>query len=120
MLDREVSVEQKSVTVDAYGTDVVAWIPLSPLPGSPVAAERFYAEVQDALPSRSEALAQGLRVTRKLTRVRMRWRNDITSAMRITVHGDTDTVYQIVSEPAEVGGRKNLIEVMCERVTSDS
>ena len=118
MLDRQITVERPVKTQDAtYGTDVISWVPLAVQSGSPEIAARFWAEVQDGLPSRSESLAQGLVVARNLTRIRMRWRNDITSDMRVTVHGDTDTVYQIVGGPAEIEGRKERIEMMCERIS---
>ena len=79
-----------------------------------------WAEVQDALPSRSEAVRQGLAQARNQTRIRMRWRSDVDSSMRIVVHGDdADTVYQIVAGPAEIGaGRKREIEVVCERYST--
>jgi head-tail adaptor len=51
----------------------------------------------------------------------MRYRDDIDSSMRITVHGDdADTVYQIIGGPAQVTaeGRKTMIEVFCERYSS--
>jgi head-tail adaptor len=93
-------------------------VPLVALPGSPVVAERFWAEVQDALPSRSEAVTQGLAVARNQTRLRMRWRDDINSSMRVTVHGDSDTVYQIVGGPADIDGRKSMIEMVLEKYSS--
>lgn len=117
--DREITVEQKSVTQDAtYGTEVIEWVPLVAVPGSPVVAERFAANVQDALPSRSESVVQGLAMARNQTRIRIRWRADIDSSMRIILHGDTDTYYQIVGGPAEIGGRKVALEMMCEKFTS--
>lgn len=119
-LDREVTVEQKSETIDAtYGTKVVTWIPLDPMPGSPVIGYRWPAEVRDALPSRSEGVVQGLKVARNQTRVRLRYRSDIDASMRITIHGDEDRVMQIVGGPAEIGPRKSFIEIVCERVSSD-
>lgn len=118
-LDRWVTIEKKSVTRDPdFGTEVITWVPLVALPGSPVVAERFRAEIQDALPSRSEAVTQGLAVARNQTRLRMRWRDDITSDMRVTVHGDTDVVYQIVGGPAQIEGRKERIEMVLERYSS--
>jgi head-tail adaptor len=114
-----VTVEKKEVTQDAtYGTPIVSWVPLVALPGSPVIAERFHAEVQDALPSRSEAVTQGLAVARNQSRLRMRWRDDIDSSMHVTVHKDSDTVYQIVGGPADIGGRKEHIEMVLERFSS--
>lgn len=108
-LDRMISIEYKHVEPEAaYGTDVVTWQRL----------ETCAAEVQDALPSRAEAVQQGLAVARNQTRIRIRWRSDIDSSMRIIVHGDTDVVYQIVGGPAEVGGRKRMLELVCERFST--
>ena len=118
-MNRQITITQKSVTQDAtFGTEVVTWVPLSYAPGSPSIAERYWAEVQDALPSRSEAVTQGLAVARNQTRIRLRWRDDINSSMRVTVHGDSDTVYQIVGGPAEIDGRKGMIELVCEKFSS--
>jgi head-tail adaptor len=118
-LQRQITIERKQVTPDAtYGTEVVTWEPLVALPGSPVVAERFWAEIQDVLPSRSEAVTQGLQMARNQTRLRMRWRSDVDSSMRVTVHGDSDTVYQIVGGPAEIEGRQERIEMMLERYSS--
>lgn len=118
-LDREITVERPQKTQDpTYGTDIVTWVALSYLPGSPLVAERFPAEIQDALPSRSEAVQQGLVVGRNQTRCRLRWRDDVDSTMRVTVHGESDIVYQIVAGPAEIMGRKNMIEVVLERYSS--
>jgi hypothetical protein len=127
LLDREVSIWRKATSADpewqtpdaTYGTERVVWLPLVPLAGSPLTGERFPAEVQDALPSRSEGVVQGMRVSRQGTRIRMRYRTDITADMRVIVHGDADVTYQIIGGPAEIGGRKNGIEIVCERVSTD-
>lgn len=116
---RQITVWKKVVTADPdFGTEIVTWEPLVAEVGSPVIAQRFWAEVQDALPSRSESVTQGLAVARNQTRIRLRWRNDIDSSMKITVHGDTDVDYQIVGGPAEIEGRKERIEIMCEKYSS--
>ena len=118
-LTRLITVERQQIVQDAnYGSQVVTWVPLAVLPGSPPVAERFWAEVQDALPSRSESVMQGVAVARNQTRVRIRWRSDIDSSMRITVHGDADVIYQIVGGPAEIRGRRRMLEMMCERYSS--
>jgi SPP1 family predicted phage head-tail adaptor len=117
--NRQITIERPVSSPDAtYGTPVVTWAPLAVLPGSPVVAEKFWAEVQDVMPSRAESVTQGLAVARNQTRIRMRWRDDVTSAMRIIVHGDSDVVYQIIAGPAEIEGRKERIEVMCEKYSS--
>lgn len=116
---RQITIERKQVTLDPeYGTQITTWVPLVAQAGSPTIAERFDAEVQDILPSRSEAVLQGLAQNRLQTRLRMRWRDDVDSSMRVTVHGDTDRIYSIISGPVEFGGRKEQIEMVLERYSS--
>lgn len=118
-MSRQITVEKKQASQEiTYGTETIVWVPLVPQVGNPALAERFWAEVQDSMPSRSEAVTQGLVVGRNQTRIRLRWRNDIDSSMRVTVHGDTDVIYQIIAGPAEIEGRKQRIELVCERYTS--
>lgn len=117
-LNRQITIEKKQSSQDSvFGTETVTWVPLVTV-GSPPLAERFPAEVLDALPSRSEAIQQGLMVGRNQTRIRFRWRDDVDLTMRIIVHGDSDKIFQIVGGPSEVGGRKELMEVVCERYSS--
>lgn len=101
-----------------YGTENGAWVPLAYEPGSPAVAAKFPAEIRDMLPSRSESVRQGLEVARNQTRLRMRWRGDVTTDMRVIVHGDTDVIFQIVAGPAEVKGRKRFMELMLEKFSS--
>lgn len=81
-----------------------------------------FAEVQDALPSRGERLADGINIATRPARVRMRWRNDVTPAMRFVRGADATgeevdysnaRVMQIVGGPAEIGRREGL-EFMVE------
>lgn len=69
-----------------------------------------WAEIQDILPSRSERMADGLNVASRPARVRIRFRTDVTPAMRF-VRGTR--VMQIVAGPAELGRREGL-EFMVE------
>lgn len=69
-----------------------------------------WAEVQDALPSRGERLAGGINVAARPARVRMRFRTDIDSSMRLVMG---DRVMQIVAGPAELGF-KEAVEFMVE------
>lgn len=118
-MNRQITVQRKQTGQEAvYGTQTVTWVPLVYLPGSPAVAERFDAEVMDVMPSRNESVSQGLAVAKNMTRIRLRWRSDIDSSMRVVVHGDSDVTYQIVGGPAEVFGRKDTIEIMCERYSS--
>lgn len=119
VLNRQITISRKQVTQDAtYGSEVVTWVPLVAEAGSPTVAVKFWAEVMDMMPSRAEAVTQGLTVARNQTRIRLRWRGDIDSSMRVTVHGDSDVVHQIVGGPAEIQGRKNMLEIVCERISS--
>ena len=107
-LDREIAIEYKQVTQDPnFGTEIITWATLATV----------WANVQDGLPSRSEAVQQGLAVARNQTRVRYRYRSDVTSAMRITVLDTPPRVLQIVGGPAELG-RREFSEIMCESVSS--
>ena len=94
-LDTRIAIEYPVAgTPDAnYGTPTITWTLLATV----------WANVQDALPSRSESVVQGLAVARNQTRVRYRYRTDVTSAMRITIRGPVDRVLNIVGGPAELG-----------------
>ena len=117
----EVLIEYPVKTRDPanYNTEVIsAWEPLDVEPGSPPVGIRSWAEVQDLLPSRAENLAAGVLIAANRTRVRMRWRDDITSEMRITIFRDSAIVYQIIGGPANVGERKQKIEMLCEEYSA--
>lgn len=64
-----------------------------------------WAEVQDAPPSRGERLADGISVSQLPARVRIRYRDDVTSDMRFVMAG---RIMQIVGGPAELGRREAL------------
>jgi SPP1 family predicted phage head-tail adaptor len=118
LLDHRITIEKKSVTADAtYGNEVVTWVPLAYEAGSPSVAQKFWANVADVPPSRSEAVKQGLVTARNQTRITIRYRSDVDSSMRITVHGETDVIYQIVGGPAMLG-RKEFLEMVCEKYSS--
>jgi head-tail adaptor len=106
---RTISIDYPVVETDAtYGPGTSRWERLT----------TCQAELQDVLPSRSESVKTGLEMARNLTRLRMRWRGDVDSTMRVVVHGDADLVYQIVSGPAEIHGRKHRMELVIERYSS--
>lgn len=106
-LDARVTIETRTATQDAdTGRDIVTWTTLATV----------WAEVRDVLPSRDERVRQGLEVASRQTRIRIRYRTDVDSSMRVTVHRDGDTIYQIVGGPA-VLGHKEGIELLCERDT---
>jgi head-tail adaptor len=117
LMNRKISVYKKTLIREmVYGTEVEAWEPISyDYSQSPPIAERWFAEVRDILPSRSEYVNLGIPMNKRPSRLRMRYRYDIDSTMKIIVHGETDVEYQIISGPAEIDGRKGMLEMMIER-----
>lgn len=108
-LDKRARIERKVSTLDPdYGTQVDSWEPIT----NPV----VWCSVQDELPSKSEAVRNGLTVATQRTRIRMRYRSDITSDMRIIIARPAAQAYQIVSGPAVLG--RNGIELFVERYSS--
>lgn len=114
-----VTIERPIETVDtASGTEDTTWEPLVALPGSPAVAERFWASFRDVKPIRAERTVNELSVARNQAELRIRWRDDVTTDMQVTVHRGTDVVYKIIGGPAEVGGRKRELELLLERSSS--
>jgi SPP1 family predicted phage head-tail adaptor len=108
-LDKRGTFKEKSVAQDsATGYDVVSWVEV----------DTVWMNVQDVMPSRDESVTQGLQVSAKRARVRIRWRNDLDSSMRIELTYPTARVLQIIGGPAEIGGRKGYLEFMCEQVST--
>lgn len=90
-----------------FGTSTVTWQTLS----------TSWFSLQDVLPSRSEAVKSGLSLSTIQTRVRGRYRTDMTAAMRIVALRSPELIYNLITEPA-VLGNKDGIEFMVERVSS--
>jgi SPP1 family predicted phage head-tail adaptor len=88
-----------------YNTPVYEWTELASV----------WAEVQDMLPSRAERIADGINIARRPARVRMRFRTDIDSTMRISVDGRE---MRIVAGPVELGRREGL-ELMAEELSTE-
>lgn len=78
--------------------------------GSWALVAEVWANVRDALPSRGERLADGMNIASRPSRVRIRYRDDVSSAMRFVL---SDRIMQIVAGPAELGRREGL-EFMVE------
>ncbi len=109
-LNRRIQIERPVPDTSLDGAGSGTWAAV----GSPV-----WAEVQDQLPSRGERLADGINVAARPARVRMRYRGDVTSDMRLVLLRKVDAAYvaerimQIVSGPATLGNREGL-EMMAE------
>lgn len=105
-LNKRCRIEQKTTTTDDdYGTEVITWALLAVC----------WCESQDVLPSRSESVKNGLAVAANQTRIRLRYRTDIDSSMRLNIDG---TTYQIIAGPAELG-KHQYIELMVEKYSSN-
>jgi len=77
--------------------------------------DTVFAQVVDALPSRAERVADGVEIANRPCRVRMRYREDVTSAMRLRFNGRD---LRIVGGPATLGNREG-IELLAEELTSE-
>ncbi len=103
---RKVEILHRQVTQDpVYGTPVATWSTLATV----------YAEVLDVLPSRAERVAEAVDIARRPCRVRMLYREDVTTAMRLRIGSRT---LRIVAGPAELGFRRG-IELMAEELTTE-
>jgi len=104
-LNRWVAIQHRTETRDpVYNTFVVTWTTLATV----------WAEVQDMLPSRGEKIADGIDIARRPCRVRMRYRSDVDSTMRLVA---SDRTLVIVAGPAELGNREG-IEFMCVELST--
>ena len=104
-----IRIERPGAAVDAdYGTK---------LPSSWIPVVEVWAEIVDVMPSKSEAVNNGLRLAANSARVRIRYRPEITSVMRIVELSGTKRTLQIVAGPAVITGRTEL-EFMVEEFSS--
>lgn len=104
MLDRQIRIERPVPDTASDGAGSGTWSSVGTV----------WAEVQDALPSRGERLADGINVSSRPARVRIRYRADIDGSMRFVMG---DRIMQIVSGPAELGRREGM-EFMVEDYSS--
>ena len=103
--DRRITLLQQMVVKDTvYNTSQNRWIPVA----------HIWAQIQDMLPSRAERVAEGIALSRRPARLRIRWRSGITTDMRISYAG---RMFQIVSGPAEIG-RREVMEMMIEEIST--
>lgn len=110
-LDRRITIQALTVTQDqTYGSVSESWATFG-------TASRIAAQVQDLLPAKAETSERGLRLSRRTSRVRIRYRSGVTSDMRIVLHGATDETLMIVGAPAEIG-RREWLEFVVEKASS--
>lgn len=100
--DKRVRIEYPAKSKDSGGAPAVTWTLLAVV----------WAEVRDDLPSRAEGNRIGLEQVRNPVRIRMRYRSDLNTSMRVL---DGSRVLQIVGGPAMIG-RREWTEVYCEEI----
>lgn len=110
--NRELVIQRRTETQEAvYGTATVTWTDLATV----------WAEVQDILPSRAERVAEGIDIARRPCRVRMLYRDDVTTDMRFKLPGrggnEADRILQIIAGPAELGFRER-VEFVAEELST--
>lgn len=105
-LDRLVRIERPEVDGAFDGAGSGGWVAV---------ATEVWAGIQDVLPSKAERIANGINLAAHPARVRMHYRDDVTSAMRFVeiTDGTDGRVMQIVSGPATIGRREG-VEFMVE------
>lgn len=94
-LSRRLLIERPEGDDSFRGAGKASWIEVATV----------WAQVVDVLPSRAERLDQGINVSQRPCRVRMRFRRDVTADMRFVLEG---RILQIVAGPAEIGRREGL------------
>jgi SPP1 family predicted phage head-tail adaptor len=110
-LDHKIEIQQKITTQDPkYGTDVTTWIPLAIV----------YASKIDTMPGKDESLLQGaLETHNQKYRFRLRWRDDVSSDMRVKILHPIQRTCEIIGGPAEIGHRKSWIEILCQGISTN-
>jgi SPP1 family predicted phage head-tail adaptor len=103
-----IRIEYKSSTVDPnYGTKTETWLSLA----------EVWAEVEDILQGKSETTTNGLRIASDQVRIKIRYREDITPAMRIVELNGMKRTLSITSGPSMTKWREEL-EMMTEGYSS--
>jgi len=72
------------------------------------------AHVQDVLPSKAERFADQIVIANRPARVRIRYRTDLNSSMRV-IYGDR--TMEIISGPSEIG-RHEWLELVCQEFST--
>lgn len=95
--DEKVTIEHDVGTTRDSGNRVIPdWKPL---------LSRYWANVQDELPSRAEATENGRQKSVQRARLRIQGAKDVTLKMRAVLHSRGDQVMQIIAGPALLDDR---------------
>lgn len=100
-LDKQIRIERPVAAASFKGAGSGDW---------QLVQDKVWASIKDILPSRAEKLAEGINVSTRPARVRMRFREDITPDMRFVFGA---RIMQITAGPAEIGTRDG-VEFMVE------
>lgn len=95
---KRIRIEKPGARDPNYGTPTDAWIPVI----------EVGAKVEDAKPGKTDATQQGLRLARDAATVWIRYRDGITSDMRIVELGGRRRTLSITGGPASIGGGRYL------------
>jgi head-tail adaptor len=108
-LNRRIRIEQRSTTQDStYGTLAATWTTVG----------TFNANVEEVLPSKGESLSQGFNIAERPARVRMRYVDGITAAMRVIYIDRGNRVLKILTPPVELGRRAGMEFMVADFSTS--
>lgn len=104
-LDTRITILQQIATRDPeFNERVNSWIPF----------HTCWAQVTDLLPSRADRVEDGISLANRPARIRMRWKEGITTAMRVQIG---TRLLRIISGPAMLGRREGL-ELVAEETTT--
>lgn len=104
-LDQPVTIEAPPATRDGFGDRTGSWT-------------TFASVWAQAQPLRGrELFAAGTTQSEATVRFRIRYRDDVTSAMRVVWRGKS---YAIVGDPIDVDGAQDVLELMCSGGVSNA
>lgn len=104
--DRRIQILRRATVQDAtYLTETVTWTTFATV----------WASIQDMLPSRADRVPEGISLSSRPARIRLRYIGGITNDMRIRAG---DQLFQIVAGPAQIGGRQRDLEIVGQEITT--
>lgn len=89
----------------------------TPLPDSWLLVGEVWAKIQDAKPGKTDATVQGLRLANDTATIWIRYREGVTSDMRIVELSGARRTLSITGGPAAINGRR-FLEFTVERFSS--
>lgn len=106
LLDRRVRIDQKSVARNSdFGSEVVTWTPLATVWAQVI-------EQPENGPSGGERVQQNLRTYARRSTLRIRYRNDLNTDMRVVLLDRSSRALRIVGMTEAM--RRQVLELTCE------